>query len=94
MQEGIFPYKDEMDEIIKDVTEKSTDKKCPNCGATIVYDPLTRGLLCEYCGYKKDLPLPDSEESISEVDFYSAQNRQSFDWGTKKKSIVCSNCGG
>jgi len=80
--------------ILSDTTEESTDKKCPNCGATVIYDPETRGILCEYCGYKKALPPPDREESIVEIDFMSAETRQSFDWGAKKKSIVCSNCGG
>jgi len=82
------------EEIFRDSTEEATDKKCPNCGATVIYDPATRGLLCEYCGYKKALPSPDSEESIVELDFLSAANKHSFDWGTQKKSVVCSNCGG
>jgi DNA-directed RNA polymerase subunit RPC12/RpoP len=84
----------EGEKILSDVTEEVTDKKCPNCGATIIYDPETRGMLCEYCGYKKELPLPDSEESIVEIDFLTAENKKSFDWGVSKKSIVCSNCGG
>lgn len=75
-------------------TEEVTDKKCPNCGATVVYDPETRGLLCEYCGYKKSLPPPDREESVAELDFESVQQRHGFDWGAQKKMIICSNCGG
>jgi len=83
-----------LEEIQRDITEEATDKKCPSCGATVVYDPETRGMLCEFCGYKKALPAPEEEESVSEIDFFSAQNKHSFDWGSKKKSITCSNCGG
>jgi len=94
MPENNTQNQDITDEIQKDITEDATDKKCPNCGATVVYDPATRGMLCEFCGYKKELPPPDSEESISEIDFLSAQTKNSFDWGSKKKAILCSNCGG
>ena len=94
MPENVTPKEDGAEEILSDITEEVTDKKCPNCGATVVYDPATRGLLCEYCGYQKALPSPDSEQPVSEIDFNSASNRNSFDWGAKKKSIVCSNCGG
>jgi len=85
---------DGIDVMLTDVTEKVTDKKCPNCGATVVYDPATRGILCEYCGYKKALPSPDSEQAVSEIDFNAASNKNSFDWGAAKKNIICSNCGG
>jgi ribosomal protein S27AE len=84
----------EEQQILGEKTEESTDKKCPSCGATVVYDPETRGLLCEFCGYKKELPPPSSGESVSEMDFLTAGKKHSFDWGTKKKSIACSNCGG
>ena len=94
MPEDVLKESGDIEEIQTDITEEATDKKCPNCGATVVYDPATRGLLCEYCGYKKALPLPDQEESVSEIDFLSVDNKHSFDWGVRKKSIICSNCGG
>lgn len=94
MPDNMVQGDEENQEIVTDTTEEATDKKCPNCGATVVYDPETRGLLCEYCGYRKTLPSPDKEESVTEMDFLSADKRHSFDWGAQKKSIVCSNCGG
>jgi len=75
-------------------TEEETKKKCPNCAATIVYDPETRGMLCEFCGYKKQLPLPEGGSSVSELDFESAETGDSFNWGVEKKAVVCSNCSG
>jgi len=64
MPEDTLQNRGDIEEIQTDITEEATDKKCPNCGATVVYDPATRGLLCEYCGYKKALPSPDQEESV------------------------------
>lgn len=70
-----------------------TDKKCPNCGATVTYDPSTLSMTCEYCGYHKELPKPEAGREIEEIDFNSAKLRQNQNWGTKKKSIVCKMCG-
>lgn len=75
-------------------TEEETNRKCPNCAATVVYDPATRGMLCEFCGYKKQLPTPEGDASVSELDFESAETRESFNWGAEKKTVLCSNCSG
>ena len=75
-------------------TEDVTDKKCPNCAATVEYDPSTRGMLCTFCGYKKSLPSPESGESVSEIDFKQAETTESYNWGVDKKVVVCKNCGG
>lgn len=80
--------------LAQEQTEEVTDKKCPNCGATVEYDPETRGMLCAYCGYKKALPPPEGEESVSELDFDKAEATQSFNWGAEKKVVICKNCGG
>lgn len=75
-------------------TEEVTDKKCPSCGATVEYDPGTRGMLCKFCGYRKTLPAPEEGESVSEIDFSQAETTESFNWGTEKKVVICKNCGG
>lgn len=89
------------DEIIQDEqiqegeTLDVTDKKCPNCGATVAYDPETLSMICEYCGYSRSLPKPeDAGKANQEIDFESAKIRHSKDWGSKKKNIVCQSCGG
>ena len=75
-------------------TEDVTDKKCPNCGATVVYDPETLAMSCPFCGYSRQLPKPDDNgQDVEELDFSSAKNRESLDWGKAKKSLVCKNCG-
>ena len=74
-------------------TEKETDKKCPNCGATVVFDPATGGMHCDYCGYSCELPKADSENEICEMDFEAALHTESFNWGEQKKEVQCKQCG-
>lgn len=81
------------EEIIWETTENITDKKCPNCGATIIYDPNIRKMHCEYCGYERELPKPESENNIVETDFEAAIHTQSHEWGEQKKSVECKQCG-
>lgn len=71
-----------------------TDKKCPNCGATVTYNPETLTMACDFCGYTRELPKPDMGATVQEIDFASATIRSSKNWGSKMKSINCKNCGG
>ena len=77
----------------QEATEKETDKKCPNCGATVTFDPALGKMHCEYCGYECELPKADNENSVCEIDFESAVNTESCQWGAEKKSVQCKNCG-
>ncbi len=77
---------------VMEKTMDETDKKCPNCGGTVVYDPETQGMLCQFCGYKKEL-APINEDDVVELDFKTAKNRSSCDWGAAKKTVVCKQCG-
>ena len=70
-----------------------TDKKCPNCGGTVVWDPDSGMMACEFCGFKKELPKPEAGD-IVEMDFKSAKQRASTDWGKSKKTVICQQCGG
>ena len=40
------------------------------------------------------LPEPDSAPVVQELDFNSAVQRASVNWGKIKKLVECSNCGG
>lgn len=84
-------YQDE--QILSEITEKETDKKCPNCGATVMFDPASGMMHCDYCGYKCELPAPEKGNSVCELDFESAVNTESCEWGTEKKSVECKSCG-
>ncbi|MBO4580004.1 MAG: hypothetical protein J5715_07620 [Clostridiales bacterium] len=85
---------DAENKIVSETTMDITDKKCPNCAATVEYDPGTLSMTCPFCGYSRKLPSPEETKDIEELDFESAKLRQSLDWGTSKKSIVCKMCGG
>lgn len=86
-------YDNPEEQIFSERTEKETDKKCPNCGATVVFDPATGGMHCEYCGYTCELPKADSENEICEMDFEAALHTESFNWGEQKKEVQCKQCG-
>ncbi len=85
---------DAENKIVSETTMDITDKKCPNCAATVEYDPATLSMSCPFCGYSRKLPSPEETKEVEELDFESAKLRQSLDWGTSKKSIVCKMCGG
>ncbi|MBR3532837.1 MAG: TFIIB-type zinc ribbon-containing protein [Clostridiales bacterium] len=84
-----------VEQITQGVTEDVTDKKCPNCGATVTYDPATLSMTCDFCGFHKELPKPgETSTATQEIDFNSAKLRSTKDWGAQKKNIICKNCGG
>jgi DNA-directed RNA polymerase subunit RPC12/RpoP len=94
MAENLGNTAEQIEVITEGMTEDVTDKKCPNCGATVVYDPETLAMSCPFCGYSRQLPKPeDNGQDVEELDFSSAKNRESLDWGKAKKSLVCKNCG-
>lgn len=83
----------QLEDLRAESTETATDKKCPNCGATVVFDPALGKMHCDYCGYQCELPKPGEGNSICEIDFESAVYKESFEWGTEKKTVECKSCG-
>ena len=82
--------------VIRSINVTSTDIKCPGCGTSIGinFDPSSATLSCPFCGLSTQLPTPQKGAVAQELDFNSALQRASVDWGRYKKIIVCSNCGG
>ncbi len=72
-------------------TLKETDKKCPQCGGVMDFDPNIGGMACPYCGYEEE--IVKEAASAAELDFEKAENTDSCDWGAKKKQIICKSCG-
>jgi len=74
----------------------STEVHCPSCGGTIgvKFDPVKNTLHCPFCGKETKLPEPGSAPVVEELDFNSAVQRASVNWGKIKKLVECSNCGG
>lgn len=54
--------------------------KCPSCGAPLVFDAQTKKLLCNSCGFTKD--VPDFEKKTFEEMS-----------GSSAKTYTCSSCG-
>lgn len=81
----------------REETRRETDRKCPQCGGTMDFDPKTGGLKCPYCDYEEEIGTQDSGNPDSgaaeELDFQKAQETSNCDWGVKKKVILCKSCG-
>lgn len=76
-------------------TMNETDRKCPDCGATMDFSPDSGGLYCQYCGHKEDVPAnePIGNDAAEELDFLNAEKRGNCDWGANKKTVICKSCG-
>ncbi len=75
-------------------TMTETDRKCPQCGATMDFDPTTGGLYCPYCEYKEAIKeVDDGPSKAQELDFNSATLTENCDWGVKQKTVTCKACG-
>lgn len=78
-------------------TLQETDRKCPNCGAAMQYDPATGGLLCTFCGYREQIEASVDEQGeerrAEELDLFSESNTEGYDWGVKNKVVICKSCG-
>lgn len=83
-------------------TKEETDKKCPQCGGVMDFNPATGGLKCPYCDYEQDIPVEqnvgDAEnekvlKKAEELDFNAAEHTANCDWGVSKKTVLCKSCG-
>ena len=74
-------------------TKEETDRKCPDCGGTMDFDPKTGGLSCPYCGRMEEIGVPEEKKAAEELDFESAEETGNCNWGTAKKVVICKSCG-
>lgn len=74
-------------------TKEVTDKKCPQCGGTMDFDPDTGGLTCPYCGHKQEIKIAVDKTAAEELDFEAAEAIENCDWGVEKKTVICKSCG-
>lgn len=78
----------------KTATMEETDRKCPQCGGTMDFDPATGGLHCPYCDYKEEIKITESSpKKAEEQDFATAEKTGNCDWGVKQKTVTCKSCG-
>lgn len=75
-------------------TIEETDKKCPQCGGVMDFDPSTGGLKCPYCEYEQEIVKePKKPERAGELDFSKAESVENCNWGAEKKTVLCKACG-
>lgn len=75
-------------------TKDETDKKCPQCGGVMDYNPSTGGLKCPYCDYEEEIKKSESApEKAKELDFLSAEKTANKNWGVETKTVICEACG-
>ena len=87
-------YGDNIDEPTIVKTMKETDKKCPQCGGVMDFDPGSGHLRCPYCEYEEEIKVKkDAPATAEELDFRSAEFTANKDWGVATKTILCKACG-
>lgn len=85
---------EEFDGINVGNVEKDGDKDCPQCGATLIYEPESHGLYCQYCDYREEIERKTEGKVMEKpLDFDNIKEKASFEWGKDKKLIVCESCG-
>ncbi|MBQ7582156.1 MAG: hypothetical protein IJU25_04995 [Lachnospiraceae bacterium] len=75
-------------------TLKETDRKCPQCGGVMDFDPATGGLHCPFCDYTEEIKKGEEQpDHAQELDFASAELTGNCDWGVAQKTVTCKSCG-
>lgn len=93
-EQGVQAGAEYTEPVIAD-TKKETDRKCPQCGGVMDFDPREGKLHCPYCDYLEEILSEEEEEtSAEELDFWAAEQTGNCDWGIEKKTVLCKACGG
>lgn len=75
-------------------TLKETDRKCPDCGGVMDFNPTTGGLRCPYCDHEEAIPSDSAKpQKAEEMDYFAAEKTANCDWGVEKKTVLCKSCG-
>ncbi len=68
-----------------------TQFPCEECGAVLTFAPGMDALKCQYCGHEN--PIPESEESVDELDYHAALRQGSAaDETITEQTIKCGTC--
>lgn len=85
-----------MDEFDMNIVETrdETDKKCPQCGGVMDFNPTTGGLKCPYCDYEETIRHEeDTPAQAEELNFFEAEHTANKNWGVETKTVLCEACG-
>lgn len=85
---------DNFDEMNIVDTKEETDKKCPQCGGVMDFDPASGKLKCPYCEYEEAIKVQEQiPEKAEELDFTMAEDMANQSWGVETKTVLCKACG-
>ena len=73
--------------------ESAFDNKCPSCGGTLTFDPVTTMLKCGFCGREESFKTVHSDPENG-YSLYELQNNIGRRLQTVNKIIICGTCGG
>ncbi len=85
--DNLFAAKQKIDE---DKNAETKIKKCPSCGANMVYSPETHGLKCPYCGEGVKL---EENDFCEEKDANFLFDNSVATWSKETRVFRCTNCG-
>ncbi len=83
-------------------TEQPQHFPCPQCGAELNWDPSSRTLSCDFCGYQQAVGADERPEdfarpAIKERDLFAflqeSQAQKAHGYGVETKSVKCEKCG-
>lgn len=75
---------------IDEVERKQTAYvKCANCGANMVFDPVTQSLKCPHCGTLEDFKKSSNVVELDILDSFSVHEN----WDKESSVYRCENCG-
>ena len=65
---------------------------CSSCGASLVFNPGSASLKCEYCGHENH--IPQSEEEVEELDFHQhVAELEAREETEEQVTVKCGVCG-
>lgn len=91
--EGILVFKPAP---INEPGEKAeVEFKCPQCGATTVYNVAEQSLICQHCGYIDPAVNREIGKNAGEQEFtLNVLDEANQGWGEERKEMGCGQCGG
>ncbi len=94
MEEKMNQQEENFDNINFAETKDETDKKCPQCGGIMDFDPKTGHMKCGFCDYEEEIAVSEEEpKKAEELDFDLVDKTANKNWGAEKKTVICEACG-
>ena len=79
---------------------------CPQCGADVVWNPATRKLRCDYCGFEQTVTpaaagaaaaaaqgAPVTPQIVERALADGLARKADLGWGAERKAVRCTKCG-